>query len=375
MISRRALLQGSLLPLAGAGGFAPSARASGAPLFIGQSSALTGPQAGFGLAMRDGLQAAIQAANAGGGVAGRPISLVSLDDAGDKTRTDANIQSLLGTHRAVCLAGFTTRPCAELAAQVSAAQGVALIGAFSGTPLLYSDKAATTFATRASYAQEMQAIVRHYRALGAKQFGFVHLEDARTTNVPLLRAIAEKEGGTLSVTAAVDRNGSGMNAAALATLEKSRPEVLILLANNKPLTHLLGAYAPKTLGLPKVVISFVDRELLLKDLGPAAAGIAFSCVVPEPYKERYSAVRAFKQAMQQSGRGASQVALEGYVTGMAVVDGLKRARNDSRAALIDSMYSAHEIDLGYARLQFSQTNRSGSNFVDLALSNGVAIVA
>src|SRR5262249_21468 len=161
-------------------------------------------------------------------------------------------------------------------AVLAAQEGIALVGAFSGTPLLYGDKAATTFTTRASYERELEAIVQHYRLLGMTRFGFVHLEDARATNVPLLEKILARQGGQRGVRAAVERKGPGLNAAAIKTLDASQPEVLILLANNAPLTGFLREYAPRTLILPKMVISFVDREKLLADLGKDAAGVGFS---------------------------------------------------------------------------------------------------
>ncbi|MEO7639893.1 MAG: ABC transporter substrate-binding protein, partial [Ramlibacter sp.] len=265
-----------------------------------------------------------------------------------------------------------TRPCSEAAAVMAAREGMALVGAFSGTPLLYGDKAATTFTTRASYERELEAIVRHHRFLGAQRFGFVHLEDARATNVPLLESILAKNGGQLTVTAAVDRKGPSLNASAIKTLEASKPEVLIILANNAPLTSFLREYAPRTLVLPKMVISFVDREKLLADLGRDAAGVGFSVVVPEYTKEKYSVVREFLQSAKATRTAITPVSLEGYVTGLALLEGLRQQRSDSRAALIDGMGRITALDLGYTNFKFSRNERTGSRFVDLSLASRTA---
>lgn len=349
-------------------GLLPSARAA-APILVGQSAALTGPQAGFGIAMRDGIQAALRIANRTGGVAGRPVQLLSLDDEGDKGKTEANVAELVANQRVVGLTGFTTRPCSEAGALLAAKDGIALVGAFSGTPLLYGQKAATTFTTRASYERELEAIVSHYRFLGAQRFGFVHLEDARSTNVPLLESILAKQGGQLTVTAGVDRKGPGLNAAAIKTLEGHKPEVLIILANNAPLTPFLREFAPRTLMLPKMVISFVDREKLLADLGKDAAGVGFSIVVPEYTRERYSVVRDFRAQAKEMQLAVTPVSLEGFVTGLALVEGLRQAKSDSRTAFIEGMSRVGSLDLGYATLRYSKSDRSGSRFVDLSLAS------
>jgi branched-chain amino acid transport system substrate-binding protein len=345
-----------------------------APIVVGQSAALSGPQAGFGTAMRDGVQAALHLVNRNGGVGGRNIQLLSLDDQGDKAKTEANVDMLTANKQVVGLTGFTTRPCSEAGAVMAAKEGIALVGAFSGTPLLYGEKAATTFTTRASYERELEAIVRHYRFLGIERFGFVHLEDARATNVPLLEKILAAAGGKLVVTAGVDRKGPSLNEAAMKTLDASRPEMLIILANNAPLTTFLREYAPRTLLLPKMVISFVDREKLMKDLGKDSAGVGFSVVVPEYTREKYLVVREFLAQAKELNVAVTPVSLEGFITGLALAEGLKQSKADTRAALVDGMSRIGGLDLGYTNLRFSRSERAGSRFVDLSLasrSNGI----
>ncbi|MBE7369806.1 ABC transporter substrate-binding protein [Ramlibacter pallidus] len=369
MKRRQFLVHGTGLGIAAAVAPITIGAANAAPILVAQSAALSGPQAGFGTAMRDGILAAIRGANRKGGVNGREVNLLSLDDQGDKAKTEANVALLTGDSRVLGLTGFTTRPCSEAGAVLAAKEGIALVGAFSGTPLLYGDKASTTFTTRASYERELDAIVRHYRLLGLTKFGFVHLEDARSTNVPLLEKILAQHGGQLTVTAGVDRKGPNLNDSAIKTLTASQPEVLIILANNAPLTGFLREYAPKTLVLPKMVISFVDREKLLADLGKDAAGVGFSVVVPEYTREKYWVVREFVALAKEMKIPVTPVSLEGFVTGLALLEGLKQSRTESRAALIEGMGRVGALDLGYTNIRFSRSERTGSRFVDLSLAS------
>jgi branched-chain amino acid transport system substrate-binding protein len=373
MDRRKFLVRGS--SIASAAWVSPMAigkAAAASPIVVGQSAALTGAQAGFGVAMRDGMQAALNLVNRQGGINGRPVQLLSLDDVGDKVKTESNVRLLTENPKVVALTGFTTRPCSEAGAVLAAKEGIALVGAFSGTPLLYGEQASTTFTTRASYERELDAIVQHYRFLGLQRFGFVHLEDARSTNVPLLEKILAKHGGELIVTAAVDRKGPGLNASAIRALETNQPEVLIILANNAPLTGFLREYAPRTMVLPKMVISFVDREKLLADLGHAAAGVGFSVVVPEYTRSKYWVVREFLAQARQVKVAVTPVSLEGFITGLALTEGLKNARGESRTALIEGMGRVGGLDLGYTNMRFSRSERSGSRFVDLSLASRTA---
>jgi branched-chain amino acid transport system substrate-binding protein len=197
----------------------------------------------------------------------------------------------------------------------------------------------------------------------------VHLEDARATNVPLLEKILAKQGGQLVVTAGVDRKGPSLNDAAVRTLEAAKPEMLIILANNAPLTTLLRDYAPRTLVLPKMVISFLDREKLIADLGKDAAGVGFSVVVPEYTREKYWVVREFLANARELKVAVTPVSLEGFITGLALVEGLKQSRGESRNAFIDGMGRVGALDLGYTNLRYTRSERSGSRFVDLSLAS------
>ena len=118
-----------------------------------------------------------------------------------------------------------------------------------------------------------------------------------------------------------------------------------------------------------MVISFVDREKLLGELGKDAAGVGFSVVVPEYTKEKYSVVRDFLQSARETKAAITPVSLEGYVTGLALLEGLRQQRSDSRAGLIDGMGRISALDLGYTNFKFSRSERSGSRFVDLSLAS------
>ena len=70
-----------LLASVGALAFAGTARASAAPVRIGQSLPLTGPLAGIVGPIAQGQAALLESVNAEGGVHGAKIELVTLDDA------------------------------------------------------------------------------------------------------------------------------------------------------------------------------------------------------------------------------------------------------------------------------------------------------
>src|SRR5262245_29018226 len=87
--------------------------ANGAPIRFGQSAGLTGPLAELGQALLAGAKAGFEVINAGGGIHGRPIELVSRDDGYDSARALANVKSLLADDSVFGLFGCMGTPMIE----------------------------------------------------------------------------------------------------------------------------------------------------------------------------------------------------------------------------------------------------------------------
>jgi branched-chain amino acid transport system substrate-binding protein len=96
-----ALLLALVLALSLAGSVALAAE----PIVVGEINALTGALALQGLSVQQGIRLAVEEQNARGGIAGRPITLVSRDDEGRPERALAAAEELTGRHGAVALIG------------------------------------------------------------------------------------------------------------------------------------------------------------------------------------------------------------------------------------------------------------------------------
>jgi branched-chain amino acid transport system substrate-binding protein len=95
-----------LLPLALAAGLlAPGASAGAEPLVVGEINPRTGVLAVHGTAVHQGIVLAVEEANARGGVAGRPLRLLSRDDEGKPERAIAAAEELASRHGALALIG------------------------------------------------------------------------------------------------------------------------------------------------------------------------------------------------------------------------------------------------------------------------------
>ncbi|MBA3818192.1 MAG: ABC transporter substrate-binding protein [Deltaproteobacteria bacterium] len=85
-------------------------------IVIGHFASMTGPQATFGISTDRAIRLAIKERNAKGGVKGRQITLVTIDDAGKQSEAATAVTRLINDHGAVAILG-------EVASSLSLAGG------------------------------------------------------------------------------------------------------------------------------------------------------------------------------------------------------------------------------------------------------------
>src|SRR4051812_32526130 len=88
--------------------FASQAAISQERIVIGQSAPLPGSNADIGKGIRDGAAAYFRKVNEAGGVNGRQIEFLSLDDRNDRKVAGANATKLVNEHNAIALFGFAS---------------------------------------------------------------------------------------------------------------------------------------------------------------------------------------------------------------------------------------------------------------------------
>jgi ABC-type branched-subunit amino acid transport system substrate-binding protein len=345
------------------------ARAAAEPILVGQSAALSGPQAAFGQEMSAGIRLYFDKVNAGDGVQGRRIELMSEDDQGKEDLTKEKTKVLVG-RGAQALIGYTTRPCVVAGAGLADAAKIPFIAPFSGTPALYKNYK-TTFTVRASYDEELQAIMDYFVTVGQSRIAFVYLNDAKGTNLPLVEAILKKKGLQLHTHAGVERT-SGDTTATVDAIAKAEPQAVAMLANNLPAASFIRDFKARMPGTPIAIVSFIDAEQLIKTLGPVANGVMFSQVVPPPTRRSRMVVEEFRREWDKvhKARAPSFTALEGYIGARALAEALRRTGPKAApSTIVGALESVDMIDLGSHVIQYSRERHNGSNYVNMVAAS------
>ncbi|MGY3340552.1 urea transport system substrate-binding protein [Streptomyces filamentosus] len=95
------------------------APAADGPVRIGVIVPLTGPVSQVGTALRNGLELAVEKVNAEGGVGGRPVEYVVVDDAGDPANSTQLARRLIRQEKVTLLFGTITGDTAEAVGKVA----------------------------------------------------------------------------------------------------------------------------------------------------------------------------------------------------------------------------------------------------------------
>ena len=145
-------------------------------IVIGQSAPLTGSNAELGNDIRNGALAYFQKINDAGGVHGRRIELVTLDDGNAVPRSEANTKKLVEEQSVFALFGYPSATLSRPALPFVAKHNVPFLGPFTGAdPMRVFNK--HVYNMRASYADELEKIVDHFVPLGVKRFSIVYYDD------------------------------------------------------------------------------------------------------------------------------------------------------------------------------------------------------
>lgn len=348
-------------------------------VLLGQSAKITG-SAGTtsGRQYRDGLLLAFGAVNRTGGVHGRRIDLLTLDDQNEAAKAVANTRTLIEEKRVFALTGYTFTNPLRAVFPLLRTSNVPLVGAYTGMTELYDGSQPMVFALRASFADELAAIVRHVDTIGYEQVAMVHY--TTPAGVELRDDVAERLkriGRGLVTSGAMQINSPDPTAAArsaVQTLAQHCPKLIILGVSGRDAATIIQGMAASTCSHVRFMArNLVDISLVQQILGDGARGVIVTQVVPNPTRGVHPLVTEYRALLKQRDPKAIPdfTEFEGYIAGRAVVLALQRAGRDlDRAGFIKAMESITLEGPDRFRLQFGAGHRAGSHYINIVMVSG-----
>lgn len=336
-------------------------------ILIGQSAALSGPAEQLGKEMKAGAEAYFDVVNKSGGINGRKIKLVSLDDGYEPEKAAANTRKLIEEEKVLALFGYVGTPTSNAALPIFTAAKIPFIGAFTGAQSLREPFNRYIFNVRASYYDETEQIVAHLVLQGITKIAVFYQNDAYgKAGLAGVEIAMKKRMLEIAATATVERNTTDV-AAAVGTLAKSKTDAIIMISAYKSCAAFIKAMKLAGGFQQFWNVSFVGSKALSSELGDEGRGVQISQVVPFPWSDVNPIVREYQKRIGGADK-YSFTSLEGFIAAKVLVEGLKRAgKNPTRESLVDGLASVGRLDLGGFTVNYTPTNHNGSTFVDLTI--------
>lgn len=348
----------------------PHAQAADDSIVIGRTLALSGSLRAYGEAKRDGGDALIASVNAGGGIDGRRIKVVTLDDAYTPASTVANLRKLAAEQRATAFLGVFGVPTVAAALPVLQELQIPAVGLQSGTDSVRTPYNRYAFPVRASYADEARKLVSHLKSIGITRTSIIFMDNAFGVNLKNALLLAMKDSGIEAPEFALDVTGASAEAVVGRSMVV-RPQAIFIISVAHIAVPVFDALKKSGYRGATYGFSTLDASTLKTLMGPQAAGLGLTQVFPIPSGVRLKIVAEYVRATQALGRSTpSFQGLEGYIEAKVLVEGLRRTgRNPTPTSLVRALESIDDLDLGGYHVSYSPKSHKGSSFVEIHVIN------
>jgi branched-chain amino acid transport system substrate-binding protein len=334
-------------------------------IVLGQSVAMTGPGSALALPFHQGAKLYFDRLNAAGGVNGRKIELVTLDDRGNAQQTAANTKKLLD-QGILSLFGYYGSPQVTAAYPMIKDGDVLMFAPMSAADEFRGAMYGNVYSIRPGYSEEAAAITRHAETLGAKRLAILHGNDSESLAALDSAQRTMTSLGANVVATAVMTSGSVANSVDKAIAAK--PESVLVIGDSNSAANAVRDVRAKGFRGPIYGFSNTGESLLAEELGSIGAGVVVVRVVPKSDTPKVAVVREMLADAEAAKLGKPNVyMLEGYIAARVYSEALRRIQRDpNRARLKKAIEGLDDVNVGGFRVHFTE-DRVASRVVELSL--------
>ncbi|HET9205036.1 MAG TPA: ABC transporter substrate-binding protein, partial [Burkholderiaceae bacterium] len=250
------------------------ARAEEQPIVIGQSGHLSGPLAPSFKGTLAGQRIALDEFNAKGGVEGRTVKLVQLDDAYDPAKCAQNVQKLIDEEKCTALFGLASTGNVAAVLPMLMDKQVPLIGVYTGSPSLRAKHHPYFFTTMASYRDEVLKMVKNQKTLMRDRIALVYMNNPfGQLMVPVINEVVKEQDAKLVASVAFEPDAKNTGAV-VKSLADAKPDAVVIMAFGPPVVPLVKAIRG-SLSVPQYAVSIANSKSLIAALGDDARGLVF----------------------------------------------------------------------------------------------------
>lgn len=345
---------------------------------IGISAAFSGSAREIGQSMRTGINTYFQHINSQGGIHGRNLKLVELDDGYEPQRAVTNMNVFLIPDSGVfALLGNVGTPTAKAILPIALDNKTIVFGTFSGSSILRNNPPDRyVFNYRASYGEETAALIHYFTEeleIPADRIAVFYQNDSYgMAGLHGVETSLHKKGiaHDAIVKASYERNTSQVSeAVSLFSSPEQSIDAIVMVSTYAASAEFIKQMRQNGYQGKFANVSFVGSIALqerLQEIGVSGKDVIVSQVVP-PYNSYATGVLNYREHLKvyYPGEAANFVSLEGYIAAQIFCEALIRAgRYLDTEIMVESLESIQNLDLGIGSpINFSLSDHQGSHRV------------
>ena len=350
-------------------------------IVFGQSGCFSGSCGYAGNQYRGGILTAFHESNSGGGINGRQLVLLALDDGYDPDRAAANADRFVADDEVFAVVGGVGTPTTERMATIFREARMPFVGHLTGAEFLREIRRYPNVVNlRAGYSEETRRLVEHFvENLNARRFGIIHQDDSfgRTVITSYEDALRAFDLSILAK-AAYSRHSHAVHSTVF-VMEKADLDVVLLATTLGPAAEVINT--SRSLGNDYAfgLLSFVDTGRLDASLDFSNERIFLTRVIPDFANEGNALVKRFRLALDAYRNTEPEVvedvvslfSLEGYIVGRFIVEVLKRMPDEmSREVFLTTALSRDPVHIDDWVIAFDEGSNAGSDYVRIVDLSG-----
>lgn len=352
-------------------GFAPAVHAedgvSSDTILIGQSAVLSGPLAGLTLENNRAAQAYFDYVNANGGVHGRKIKLVSLDDGLNGDRALANYRKLIDEVKVFATFSGVGTATTAAAIPVLNEKRVPLIAPFGVADSVRNIASRQVYYLRAGYQDEAAKLVDHVTSIGQQEIGLASLNNPGGKEVVAsVQAQLGKKGIALKTSGLIENDGTNVAAIAKQIAAQS-PQSVLVFAGGKLSADFVKLLLDNNYTGQIYCFSVVSAELVAREAGSRARGVGFTQVTQYPWDTTVKVAKEYQQLAGSSQSPVTYNGMGGHIAARILVEALQRAGKDLTRDKLRNALDSAPFDIGGVTMNFATSDRVGSRYVELVM--------
>lgn len=345
-----------------------SSQAVARDILIGQSIDISGPLGDIGKDYLAGAKVYFDYINSTGGIHGRKIVHVAMDNGGSAEKSAQISKNFLSKQKVDILFGYYGEGSMDglLRNAEFEASNIPLVAPLSGIELKQGSD--HIFFVRPSYASEARKLVGHFLSLGITRFAAVYAADSYGSSaLAAVENALKSKNMSLMGKYQVGQEQAGLNAAIKATLA-AKPQAIIVILETLPAAQFIKAYRQVDAGTYIFGLSMINHQTVSEIAGKnLAAGVMLSEVVPHPNDWSVPVVAEHHKIMEiYRDEPPSHLTLEGFIAAKMLVNAIKSIGKDfTPAQLTSALKETRSMDIGGFYLEFSPLRNRGSSYVDI----------